>query len=90
MERRDWLILLLSVGDARALDPIRVQKGMFLLSKEGGLKDAEARGVAGRPSALVLETVPGKGVPSFEVYEKVHYIRAEPQVWERALEELGR
>ena len=51
---------------------------------------AEARGVAGRPSALVLETVPGKGVPSFEVYEKVHYIRAEPHVWERALEELGR
>ena len=43
----------------------------------------------GRPVGLVCENLPGKGVPSFEVYEKVHYIRAEPAVWERALEELG-
>jgi len=50
---------------------------------------AEARRTAGRPTALVCETVPGRGVASFEVYEKVHYIRAEPAVWERALEELG-
>ena len=40
-------------------------------------------------SALVCETVPGKGVPSFEMYEKVHYIRAAPEVWRRALEELA-
>jgi hypothetical protein len=32
--------------------------------------------------------VPGRGVPSFEVYEKVHYIRAADEVWARALEEL--
>lgn len=25
-----------------------------------------------RPTALVCEALPGKGVPSFEVYEKVH------------------
>jgi len=50
---------------------------------------AWARAEAGRPAALVCETLPGKGVPSFEVYEKVHYIRAERRVWERALEELG-
>ncbi|MBA2298156.1 MAG: transketolase, partial [Actinobacteria bacterium] len=50
----------------------------------------EAREEKERPSALVLETVPGKGVPSFEVYAKVHYIRAEPAVWKRALEELDR
>jgi transketolase len=50
---------------------------------------AEARRTIGRPTALVCETVPGKGVPSFEVYEKVHYIRAGRDVWERALEELG-
>ena len=49
---------------------------------------AWARTEAG-PAALVCETLPGKGVPSFEVYEKVHYIRAEPEVWERALAELG-
>ena len=40
-------------------------------------------------NAIVLRTLPGKGVPSFEVYEKVHYIRAEREVWERALAELG-
>jgi transketolase len=50
---------------------------------------ASARNERGRPAALVCDTVPGKGVPSFEVYEKVHYIRAERAVWERALAELG-
>ncbi len=41
------------------------------------------------PVALVCENLPGKGVPSFEVYEKVHYIRAADAVWAKALEELG-
>jgi len=41
MDRRDWLTLLLGVGDASPLDPVRIQKGMFLLSKEGGLDEAE-------------------------------------------------
>ena len=50
---------------------------------------AWARAEKRRPVALVCETLPGKGVPSFEVYEKVHYIRAEREVWERALAELG-
>jgi len=49
---------------------------------------AWARAERGRPAALVCETVPGKGVPSFEVNEKVHYIRAGRDVWERALAEL--
>jgi transketolase len=49
---------------------------------------AEARTTKGKPTALVCETVPGKGVPSFEVYDKVHYVRAAPDVWHRALHEL--
>jgi hypothetical protein len=36
----------------------------------------------------VLDTVPGKGVPSFEAYSKVHYIRADNGVWQQALSEL--
>jgi transketolase len=48
-----------------------------------------ARTERGRPTALVCETLPGKGVPSFEAYAKVHYIRAGTDVWERALAELG-
>ena len=43
----------------------------------------------GHPSALVCDNLPGKGVPSFEIYEKVHYIRAPDDVWARALDELG-
>ncbi len=43
---------------------------------------------AGRPLGLVLETVPGKGVPSFEQYRNVHYVRAGPEVWARAVAEL--
>jgi transketolase len=49
---------------------------------------AWARRERGRPAAIVCETLPGKGVPSFEAYEKVHYIRAGRDVWERALAEL--
>lgn len=41
-----------------------------------------------RPIALVCQTVPGKGVPSFEAYRRVHYIRAERSVWDTALAEL--
>lgn len=40
------------------------------------------------PTAIVCDTVPGKGVLSLETYEKVHYIRAEPAVWERMIDEL--
>jgi transketolase len=47
-----------------------------------------ARAERGRPTALVCETLPGKGVPSFEGYAKVHYIRAADEVWQRALAEL--
>jgi transketolase len=47
-----------------------------------------ARATHGRPTAVVLDTVPGKGVPSFEAYSKVHYIRAEHDVWRQALSEL--
>jgi transketolase len=36
---------------------------------------AEARGVRGQPSAIVCDTLPGKGVPSVEQREKVHYVR---------------
>lgn len=40
------------------------------------------------PQALVLPTIPGRGVPSFEVHQKVHYIRAPDGVWAAAQEEL--
>jgi hypothetical protein len=40
---------------------------------------------------MTVEPVGDKfaGVPSFEAYARVHYIRAAPEVWERALAELG-
>jgi transketolase len=44
---------------------------------------------AGPPAAVVLETIPGKGVPSFEQHHKVHYLRLQPEVWDQALTELG-
>jgi transketolase len=49
---------------------------------------ADARARVGQPTALVCETLPGKGVPSLERYSKVHYIRGAPDLWERALAEL--
>jgi uncharacterized protein YwgA len=43
MTKRDWLILLLAYKGANssALDPVRIQKGMFLLSMEGTIPEAE-------------------------------------------------
>ncbi len=44
MDKRDWLVLLLGfkgAGDSPALDPVRVQKGMFLVTQEVGLSDEE-------------------------------------------------
>jgi transketolase len=44
----------------------------------------------GRPRAVVLETVPGKGVPTFERHHKVHYLRLEASAWRDAMAELSR
>jgi transketolase len=41
-----------------------------------------------KPLGLVLQTIPGQGVPSFVTSQKVHYIRAADEVWEQALIEL--
>src|ERR687884_1529187 len=43
MDRRDWLTLLLAYKGAHgpALDPVRIQKGMFLFSEEGGAPESE-------------------------------------------------
>jgi transketolase len=49
---------------------------------------AALRASSERPRALVLATIPGRGVPSFETNLKVHYIRADDEVWKAAIEEL--
>lgn len=41
MHRSDWLLLFLTAGLGGALDPVRVQKGMFLLAMHGCLPDRE-------------------------------------------------
>jgi hypothetical protein len=42
MRRRDWLLLLLALdGAPDGLDPVRLQKGMFLLAQEGGIPQRE-------------------------------------------------
>ena len=49
----------------------------------------EARQVQGQPSAIVCDTLPGKGVPSVEQREKVHYVRPrDPRELDGLLEEL--
>jgi transketolase len=47
-----------------------------------------ADGVRGKPAMIVADTVPGKGVPSLERREKVHYVRpADPAAEWRAVRE---
>ena len=55
MDRKDWLLLLLD----EELDPIRIQKGMFLFAKESGARDRE-----------LYEFVPYNWGPcSFDIYD---------------------
>lgn len=42
-----------------------------------------------KPLAIILQTTPGRGIPSFERYRNVHYIRADRATWQTALAELG-
>ncbi len=47
-----------------------------------------ARQNAGKPHAIVLDTLMGKGVRVFEEREKNHFIRVEPDEWRLAREQL--
>ena len=48
----------------------------------------EARITKGRPHAIVLDTLMGKGVPLFEQREKNHFIRVDPGEWGLARQQL--
>ena len=41
-----------------------------------------ARTRDGRPKAIVLRTLPGRGVPTLERREKAHFVRVEPHEWD--------
>ena len=42
MTARDWLLVLIALdGAPGGLDPVRLQKGMFLLAREGGIPPGE-------------------------------------------------
>lgn len=42
----------------------------------------------GRPKAIVLRTLPGKGVPTLEQREKAHFVRVEANEWDDFSREL--
>ena len=42
----------------------------------------------GQPHAIILDTLMGKGVTAFEVREKNHFIRVEPEDWAMARQQL--
>jgi transketolase len=44
----------------------------------------------GKPKAIVLRTLPGKGVPTLERREKAHFVKVEPGEWDALIEELER
>ncbi|MBV9782185.1 MAG: transketolase [Acidisphaera sp.] len=47
-----------------------------------------ARSANGRPKAIVLRTLPGKGVPTLERREKAHFVRVEADEWGALAAEL--
>jgi transketolase len=49
-----------------------------------------ARAASGKPHAIVLRTLPGKGVPTLEKREKAHFIRVDPHEWDALGVELER
>jgi transketolase len=42
----------------------------------------------GRPKAIVLRTIPGKGVPTLEARDKAHFVRVDPNEWDQFDQEL--
>ncbi|MFE9245103.1 transketolase [Nocardiopsis sp. NPDC006938] len=48
----------------------------------------ELRPMAGAPKALICDTRMGKGVAMLEQREKLHFMRVEPQEWEKAHQQL--
>jgi transketolase len=49
---------------------------------------AAARVATGKPKAIVLRTLPGKGVPTIESREKAHFVRVDPEEWDALLAEF--
>jgi transketolase len=50
------------------------------------LKTARLR--SGKPKAIVLRTLPGKGVPTLESREKAHFVRVDPGEWDALVSEF--
>jgi transketolase len=71
---------------AFGFDAVRIDAHDYAQLEKALPRDPEAQG---RPRAVVLETIPGKGVPMFERHHKVHYLRLEPAVWQEAIAQLG-
>jgi transketolase len=57
----------------------------------GAIRSAldRAKAIPGRPHAIILDTLMGRGVPLFEKREKNHFIRVEPGEWVLAKRQLG-
>jgi transketolase len=49
---------------------------------------ADARAADGRPKAVVLRTLPGRGVPTLERREKAHFVRIDPGEWDALFAEF--
>jgi transketolase len=49
---------------------------------------SQARATGGRPHAIVLRTLPGKGVPTLETREKAHFVRVDPGEWDALIAEF--
>lgn len=47
-----------------------------------------ARPAEGKPHAIVLRTLPGKGVPTLETREKAHFVRVDPGEWNDLISEF--
>jgi transketolase len=47
-----------------------------------------AREPNGRPKCIVLRTTPGSGIPTLEQRERAHFVRVDPDEWDRLAAEL--
>jgi transketolase len=61
--------------------------GHDLLALEAAIERALS-GASGIATAIICDTVMGKGVPAFEADPYPHYINAERAVWDEALRHL--
>ena len=75
----DQLVVVVDCNGIQADGPVKLC-GAFDVLREAN----------SRPKAIVMRTVPGKGIPTLEARERAHFVRTEAGEWDKLAADLER